>query len=269
MWTQGILLPHAPILVPEVAGRSGSGPGKTLNAFLSVRKRLTEAAPDMLLVLDPHTSTERTFSLIQSGSFSGDLGQFGARSVSVKSNGGPAEEGAALSRHIANLFPVEHFQPETYVLDYGAVVPLHFLKLALGSTPPFVIANPVTISFTQAYQLGKHLREYGTKINWGLLASGDLSHRLSRDAPSGYHPDGKILDDAIQQALISSSPAPIFDLDPDTIYNAGECGLRSVLALLGLSLGAGVELLSYEAPFGVGYCSAVWFEGGICPNEQG
>lgn len=268
MWTLGVLLPHAPILVPEIAERTGSVPGRTLPAFLSVKDRLIRAYPDVLLVLDPHAATGKGFTLIQAGMFTGDLGQFGAASISLTSEGSPDGAGEELSREIQTLFPVRHYRPTVHDLDYAAVVPLHFLKLAMGSIPPLVIANPVTISYREAYLLGKHLGNVRSKMKWGLLASGDLSHRLTSTSPSGYHPDGEVLDEAIKQALRSSCPDPIFDLEPFTIENAGECGLRSVLALLGLSQGAGVELLSYEAPFGVGYATAVWLEGGIDRHER-
>ncbi len=267
MWTLGILLPHAPVLVPEVAQRAGAKTGKTLPAVLSVKNRLAGSLPDALFALDPHTMTEKTFTLIQAEVFNGNLGQFGAGSISFSTNGVPDEDADMLSRHLAELFPVRNYIAGVQELHYATVVPLHFLRLATGSLPPLIIANPVTVSFSEAFQLGQHLRKMGSKRKWGLLASGDLSHRLSRNAPSGYHPDGRILDDAIQKSLLTSSPDPIFELDPRTIENAGECGLRSVLVLLGLSLGIGIELLSYEAPFGVGYATAAWFGEGK-PDER-
>jgi aromatic ring-opening dioxygenase LigB subunit len=127
-----------------------------------------------------------------------------------------------------------------------------------------ILVNPVTLDYREAYELGRLLRQYRSKRKWGLLASGDLSHRLTRDAPSGFHPDGQLLDRTIVEALQVSSADPIFNLDAAAIRNAGECGLRSVLALIGLSLGEEIRLLSYEAPFGVGYASALF----LCSGEE-
>ncbi|NLO55624.1 MAG: hypothetical protein GX108_00985, partial [Thermovirga sp.] len=56
MWTMGFLLPHAPILVPEVAARSGAQAGKTLKGLKSLGDSLKKLAPDFLLVLDPHAA---------------------------------------------------------------------------------------------------------------------------------------------------------------------------------------------------------------------
>ncbi|HOI81054.1 MAG TPA: class III extradiol dioxygenase subunit B-like domain-containing protein [Synergistales bacterium] len=256
MWTMGFLLPHAPILVPEVAARSGSGTGKTLEGLRSLGGRLKELAPDHLLVLDPHAVSDRTFTLINPGRFVGDLGNFGAPSVSISLKGA-AEEGERLIEYISSFIPSSACRPSEIDLDYAAVVSLHLLGPALCKTPSMILANPVTIDHCQAYELGRHLREFVSGKKWGLLASGDLSHRLTRDAPSGFHPDGRVLDEAIVESLKRSSPDPVLDLPGQVIRNAGECGLRSVLALIGLSMSSPIEVLSYESPFGVGYATAL------------
>ena len=45
------------------------------------------------------------------------------------------------------------------------------------------------------------------------------------------------------------------NMDPKLIKAAGECGLRSIIIMLGIidSLNTETEVLSYEGPFGVGY----------------
>ena len=263
MWTMGFLLPHAPILVPEVAARSGAQAGKTLKGLKSLGDSLKKLAPDFLLVLDPHAATDRTLTFVNAGRFLGDLGEFGARSISL-SLPGAGEEGEALFEFLSTSFPSKIYSPTEHDLDYAAVVSLHLLRPVLDLIPPMVLVNPVTLDYRQAYELGRLLRRYPSEKKWGLLASGDLSHRLARDAPSGFHPDGQLLDRTIVEALRESSPDPIFNLAEAVIRNAGECGLRSVLALIGLSLGEEIRFLSYEAPFGVGYASAFL----ICSGEE-
>ena len=256
MWTMGFLLPHAPILVPEVAARSGAQTGKTLEALISLGGSLKRLAPDLLLVLDPHAATERILTFVNADRFVGDLGEFGARSVSL-SFGGAGEEGDMLFSYLHPHFPSRYYRPGVHDLDYAAVVSLHLVLPLLGVVPSMVLVNPVTIDFRQAFELGRLLRGYPSEKKWGLLASGDLSHRLTKSAPSGFHPDGQVLDRSIVEALRASSPDPIFNLPGTVIQNAGECGLRSVLALIGLSMGEEIRFLSYEAPFGVGYASAL------------
>ena len=255
MWTMGFLLPHAPILIPEVAARSGAQTGKTLEALISLGESLKRFAPDLLLVLDPHAASERILTFVNADRFIGDLGEFGARSVSLSFRGA-GEEGDRLFSYLHPHFPTKYYRPGVHDLDYAAVVSLHLLLPLLGVVPSMVLVNPVTIGFRQAFELGRFLGAILPK-EMGASRSGDLSHRLTKSAPSGFHPDGQVLDRSIVEALQASSPDPIFNLPGAVIQNAGECGLRSVLALIGLSMGDEVRFLSYEAPFGVGYASAL------------
>jgi hypothetical protein len=109
----------------------------------------------------------------------------------------------------------------------------------------------------KSLQRGKP-REHNFFEKWALVASGDLSHCLSPEAPGGFTPQAAIHDQAAQNALEMSSPAPLFALSTSQVEQAGECGLRSLLVFLGLARGEPIHTLSYEAPFGVGYCTAFW-----------
>ncbi len=48
---------------------------------------------------------------------------------------------------------------------------------------------------------------------------------------------------------------PLLDLDMNTVENAGQCGFRPIMTMLGCLDGMNVtaKKLCYEAPFGVGY----------------
>jgi AmmeMemoRadiSam system protein A len=131
--------------------------------------------------------------------------------------------------------------------------------------PPVVLANPSGLTPDLALALGDALRGLngvngGTGRRQALLASGDLSHRLKPGAPSGYSPDGAVFDKALVASLRAGDPAPLFALSPETRKNAGECGFRPSLALLRLTRSP-LRVLSYEGPFGVGYCTAFWQPG--------
>ena len=91
-----------------------------------------------------------------------------------------------------------------------------------------------------------------------FIASGDLSHRLKPQAPAGYNPDAHIFDEQVVDALRSNAPQRIVDIDYNLRRLAGECGFRSMLVAIGASseLPPSCEVLSYEAPFGVGYLVA-------------
>jgi len=90
------------------------------------------------------------------------------------------------------------------------------------------------------------------------VASGDLSHRLTRDAPGGYHKSGAEFDRQVVEAVREGDLGRLADLPPALAESAGECGLRSLLVLAGVLEGEdfSIDLHSYEGPFGVGYLVA-------------
>jgi AmmeMemoRadiSam system protein A len=67
-----------------------------------------------------------------------------------------------------------------------------------------------------------------------------------------------VFDEQVVDALRSNDPAKIIDIDFNLRRLAGECGYRSMLVAIGASseLPLSCEVLSYEAPFGVGYLVA-------------
>ena len=102
----------------------------------------------------------------------------------------------------------------------------------------------------------KAVEEVGRRV--AFIASGDLSHRLKPRAPAGYNPDAHVFDDQVVEALRSNVPQRIVEIDYSLRKLAGECGYRSMLVVIGAceNLPLSCEVLSYEAPFGVGYLVA-------------
>ena len=126
-----------------------------------------------------------------------------------------------------------------------------------------VIASPIGLSPDEAFRMGQSLKKIHGGRKWALLASGDLSHCLTPDAPAGYEPKyAPVFENAVEEALKICSPSPISSLSLETLECAGECGLRSVMAMLGLAgNGRKIDIFSHEWPFGVGYCTALYKEG--------
>ena len=122
---------------------------------------------------------------------------------------------------------------------------------------------PLTFSWLPLkshFEFGRAIRRASERLDKRVLvvASGDLSHRLTPGAPAGFDPLGKVFDKKLVDALKELDIKEILDMDPDLIERAGECGLRSIVILLGAIEGLPLkhEILSYEGPFGVGYLVA-------------
>lgn len=160
---------------------------------------------------------------------------------------------------------LKKINPDTIVIssphpDWGFKVPLYFLAKDINpKIEPFLTKEE---SPADHYCIGKdfyfsELR--GKKNKIAVIASGDLSHRLKIDGPYGLHPDGSNFDRSLIEGLRNKDIDNILKLG-DMFPKAGECGLRSICFALGILDAARIKwqtnILSYEAPFGVGYLVA-------------
>jgi len=102
-----------------------------------------------------------------------------------------------------------------------------------------------------------------------LIASADLSHKLSSDGPYGFAPEGSDFDETISKILENGDFLSLL-LIPDNLREAAaECGYNSLTIMAGCFDRQNViaKLLSYEGPFGVGYAVAS-FEPGEQADER-
>jgi AmmeMemoRadiSam system protein A len=266
-WIWAALAPHPPIIIQQVGQGREKEAGATLSGMKAlielVREAGSEGPPDVLFVMSPHLPyMPRALFLNAAPHLSGSLARFGAPAVSLRADTQTdvlAEFSTALAQ---SGIPAATGELPDITRDHGSIVPLYHLAQAFpgGVLPPVIMGNPSGLTPQLALALGDVLRGLAGRHRQALLASGDLSHRLKPDAPSGYSPDGAVFDQAVVAALRSGDPAPLLALSPKVRENAGECGFRPVLALLRL-VRAPLQVLSYEGPFGVGYCTAFWRPG--------
>ena len=268
-WVWAALMPHPPILVPEVGRGRENEARETLKGLELLAESLRGRRPDALLVLSPHQPyAPGALFLNSAGRAAGTLAPFGAPSVTIGIACPGELRRAAADRLSALGTRIREGSRPDLTSDQGTLVPLYFLRRAWGrdgenppeSLPPALLASPIGLTPGEALSLGERLALLDDGLRWGLVASGDLSHRLTPDAPAGYSPEGRVFDAAVLEALRSADAGPLLSLSPETLEAAGECGLRSVMTMLGLAgaVRGAIRVFSYEGPFGVGYCSALW-----------
>ncbi|MBZ9607399.1 AmmeMemoRadiSam system protein A [Clostridium estertheticum] len=143
-----------------------------------------------------------------------------------------------------------------YELDHGSIVPLYFVVDRYNSFK-LVHITYGGLSPIQLYKFGKLIKEAIEESNENavFIGSGDLSHHLKDEGPYDYNPYGKVFDAEIISLLTKGDVAGVFNINPEMVENAGECGLRSYYIMIGAMEGNEIkgELLSYEGTFGVGY----------------
>ena len=156
-------------------------------------------------------------------------------------------------------------KPECIVItsphpDWGFNVPLHFLTKdvhGLEVKTHLTDLESPKVHFERGRELIKNLT-YIKRLAW--IASGDMSHVLAEDGPYGLHPSGEKFDQEFIRLLKKKDIPRILNMDKKLVEEAAQCGLHSFCMLFGALHEEKVDwqpkILSYEAPFGVGYLVA-------------
>lgn len=257
------LVPHPPILIPEVGGEESARVRTTFMAMEQMAAELVGLNPDAVVIISPHGPVfQDAVAVHMLPEIRGSLAAFGAPQVSFACPidrdlaGLVIDEGRKAGLTLA---PVTEEWAEDWQageLDHGTMVPLYFLQKAGYAGPILPIAMGL-LPPVQLYAFGQALQAAIDRSDRriAVLASGDLSHRLTPDAPAGYHPQAKEFDREVVEALGRGDLAHVFRMEYEKSEQAGECGLRPLMMLAGTLDGIQVKPLvhSYESPFGVGY----------------
>ena len=260
-WIWAALMPHPPIIVPGVGGGREREAAATIAGVARLTERLKERKPDRILLLSPHQPyAVGAFAVNGSRIIRGGLAAFGTSEAQFELHT-PVADADSLVGHLSSKdIPTGVVESCDLSRDQGSSVPLYFLRKSWGELPDVILSSPIGLDRLTAISLGGVLAAFDDGRRWGMIASGDLSHRLKPGAPAGFSPVGEKFDRAVVDALDKNEPALLLEMSSHTVEEAGECGLRSALAMMGLvsRLGGGIDVLSYEGPYGVGYCNAVW-----------
>lgn len=247
------ICPHAPIIIPNVGKENIASVKKTIRAITKLAKDFQASSPEIIIIISPHGALfENAFSINYSEEYIGSFQQFGDFNTNLE-----------FSPDIKFLHKLkerlEHQLPTILVqekkLDHGVSVPLYFLTKKIK--PNIVPVGYSMLDFEKHLEFGRLIKEeiMNSEKKIGVIASGDLSHRLSSEAPAGYSPLGEIFDQKIIKLLQKKDIKGILEMDKNLIDQAGECGLRSFLIMLGVleETNCQPKKYSYESPFGVGY----------------
>lgn len=254
------ITPHPTVIVPTIGKSNLNLVRKTANAMKQIGEKFRSVKADTILLISPHGPVQYDkFMINYSPTLRGDLGSFGdQRRFVLENNREIVDEIVRIAR--LSRLPVGVVRE--LELDRGALVPLHYLisEKDTAYNPKLVHMShsmlPLEYHFNLGRILGKILQE-SAKI-YALIASSDLSHRVSPGSPAGYSPQGRHFDKKLADLLRKKDIEGILNIESDLIEEAGECGLRSIVILLGAisHLRWDIKAMSYEAPFGVGYLAA-------------
>ncbi len=252
------IAPHPPIMVPEVGRDAIVEVRRSIDAMADLTERVIRSGAETVILISPHAPLEPDAFVAYDGpQLYADFADFRAPTATVH---------AQLDDELLNEITRTAAEQDLATirirgldLDHGAAVPLYFLQrhgwngsvVALGYS---FLPNEDHVRFGKCIRAA--IERVGRPV--AFIASGDLSHRLKLEAPAGYNPQAHRFDEEVVDAIRSCSTSRIVDLDPELRKMAGECGYRSMLVAIGVAqeLEPSCEVISYEAPFGVGYLVA-------------
>ena len=252
------ITPHPPIMVPEVGGESIADVADSIDAMSELTRRIIESGAESVILISPHAPLEtNSFVAYDGPQVEGDFSLFNAPGIHFSTQIDEELLRAIMRTAASEQYEVTRLHQND--LDHGIAVPLYFL-LRNGWRGKVVTLGYSFLSNEDHLRFGSCITKAADQVGRrvAFIASGDLSHRLKPQAPAGYNPNAHVFDEQVVDALRSNDPQRIVDIDFDLRRLAGECGYRSMLVAIGASseLPLSCEVLSYEAPFGVGYLVA-------------
>jgi aromatic ring-opening dioxygenase LigB subunit len=256
--------PHPPLIIPAIGRNYLPLVKKTVHAMEKLAAEIKKVQPHTIIIISPHGPMRYDkFTINMEEIFKGDFSQFGVEKGETYRFKNNQSLSWKLLKHLrAEHYPVEAIREE--ILDYGSLVPLYYLTAELKEKPAIIPLTFTAMDWNMHFNFGKEIAKVIQieEESIVLVASGDLSHRLTQDAPAEYSPYGAKFDHTLLELLKKNETEKILNLNPEFCDEAGECGLRSILITLGVlsevTQSPSFQQLSYEAPFGVGYLVGQW-----------
>jgi len=256
------LMPHAPVLIPDVGRGRENDAIATVNAMRALADRLLARKPELLVVLSPHSPRRPgAFGIWLTPRIGGDLARFGCPDVTIDL---PNDQTIAYQLgNVAESHHVSTWNITGQQLDHGASVPLWFLTRAGWDGPTAVVG----LNYPREGQLDEMARAIADTLaedgrRTAVLASGDMSHALAEGGPAGFHPRAAEFDQVVTNALRAGDCRSLRAINPELQELAAEDVVDSTLIAAAIAdwRNEGHELLSYQCPFGVGYSVATIHE---------
>ena len=266
------MVPHPPMIVPEVGKGSERQVEATRAAYRRVAEDIAALHPETVIISSPHaTMYADYFHLSPGGGAEGSFVQFQAPQVCFREK--YDEELVKAAERIARQegFPAGTRGQREAALDHGTTVPLYFIRQAYQEFR-LVRIGLSGLSLEDHYRLGQIIRraaeETGRRTVW--IASGDLSHKLQTYGPYGFAPEGPKYDERIMDVCSRAAFGELFEFGESFCERAAECGHRSFVMMAGALDGISVEAqqLSHEDVTGVGYGICIFRPGREDPSRR-
>ncbi len=255
-----VITPHSPLLIPSIGKESNKLLEKTINSIKKIEENFYSTQIETLLVISSHSQRDDdTFSISMSEEFEINFKEFGdfANKKTLKGDTFLAHQ---IKKEIFGENKIRLINKKE--LNHGAGIPLYLLTENIKNikiVPFYCSESSLEEHFLVGEKIQKALMRSNRRI--GVIASGDLSHKLTQNAPAGFSPKAIKFDQKIIEHLQNKKNQNLIETNPDLIEEVETEGLKSISLLMGVlnNLNYTPKLLSYEHPFGVGYLTMSFY----------
>lgn len=261
------LLPHPPIILKEIGLGQEDKAKETIDGMKTVSKDIRKKSPSTIIIITPHGPLFRdAISISGERDLVGDFSKFGHSELKFEFKNNISLSQKIIEESLRHKIPIVKVDDSTSKeynieksLDHGALVPLYYVNKEYRNYKLVHITYGL-LSPEKLFEFGQIIERSVSELDEDviIIASGDLSHKLSSEGPYNYSPDGKVFDEKIVDMIRTGDIKDIVSFDLDLAESAGECGLRSLMVMAGAvdKYRLETEVISYEGPFGVGYSTA-------------
>lgn len=212
-----VAVPHPPLIIPEVGKGEEKRIQHTINAYQQAMRFLARFKPDTVVLTTPHTVMYADYFHISPGkSACGDLSRFNAPQAKVEI---PYDEDFV--HQLESYCQEHHIHAGTLgerdpSLDHATVVPLLFLEDYLNDFE-LVRVGLSGLSIADHYRLGEAISAVADKTGKRvvMIASGDLSHKLTAEGPYGFSSEGPKFDKELMECFEDADFLRMMTIKPE------------------------------------------------------
>ncbi len=268
----GIMVPHPPLIIPEVGRGEEKQVRKTIEAYEKAAQLVGELKPDTIIISSPHSIMYADyFHVSPKAKATGSFLRFGAPGVSFSENYDEQLVRELCRRAEAIDFPAGILGEREPALDHGTMVPLYFIE-KYHQDFDLVRVSLSGLSLSDHYRFGQLIRQAVDALGRRavLVGSGDLSHKLQTYGPYGYDENGPVYDRRIMEVMGEARFGELLDFEETFLEKAAECGHRSFVIMAGALDGLKVipQKLVHEDVTGVGYGICTYVVEGTDENRH-
>ncbi|MDR0514614.1 MAG: AmmeMemoRadiSam system protein A, partial [Coriobacteriaceae bacterium] len=189
------VVPHPPLLIPGVGDPEKQQVLATKKAYEQVGSFLAELMPQTIVLFSPHATMLHDYFHISPGKGAqGCFDQFGTRGAEQRYQ---ADYDTEFAQTLAALaqdkgIPAGGLRERMPQLDHGTMVPWHFIAPCLREPALLVRVGLSGRGVEDHFAFGACVANTAEALcrRTVVVASGDLSHRLTREGPYGYAEQG-------------------------------------------------------------------------------